>query len=115
MWGLKDAPRAFGMRLSRSLQEIGYPQGVTDRQIWRKFEKNSKPVTGDHCGFHPQMTSLISTHIDDTDVERHLLLTTLKKHYGEGANIETRNFEHTGIKRALGYWHQARGRHAPGR
>eukprot|EP00975_Prorocentrum_lima_P016601 3520426-Prorocentrum_lima.AAC.1 len=22
MWGLKDAPRAFGMRLSRSLQEI---------------------------------------------------------------------------------------------
>eukprot|EP00975_Prorocentrum_lima_P018427 3880873-Prorocentrum_lima.AAC.1 len=45
MWGLKDAPRAFGMRLSRSLQEIRYQQGVHDRQIWRKFEKNSQPVT----------------------------------------------------------------------
>eukprot|EP00975_Prorocentrum_lima_P013255 2815586-Prorocentrum_lima.AAC.1 len=36
MWGLKDAPRAFGMRLSRSLQEIGCQRGLTDRQIWRK-------------------------------------------------------------------------------
>eukprot|EP00975_Prorocentrum_lima_P059803 12539651-Prorocentrum_lima.AAC.1 len=45
MWGLKDAPRAFGIRLSRSHQEIGYQQGVIDRQIWRRFEKNSKPVT----------------------------------------------------------------------
>eukprot|EP00975_Prorocentrum_lima_P062270 12884749-Prorocentrum_lima.AAC.1 len=65
MWGLKDAPRAFGMRLSRSLREIGYQQGVTDRQIWRNFEKGAKPITGSHCGFHPQMSSLIPTHIDD--------------------------------------------------
>eukprot|EP00975_Prorocentrum_lima_P061167 12823108-Prorocentrum_lima.AAC.1 len=35
MWGLKDAPRAFGMRLRRSLQQIGYQQRVIDRQIWR--------------------------------------------------------------------------------
>eukprot|EP00975_Prorocentrum_lima_P033309 6988654-Prorocentrum_lima.AAC.1 len=48
MWGLKDAPRAFGMRLSRSLQEIGYQQGVTDEQIWRTFDKSTKPVTGAH-------------------------------------------------------------------
>eukprot|EP00975_Prorocentrum_lima_P025707 5409025-Prorocentrum_lima.AAC.1 len=34
MWGLKDAPREFGMRLSRSLQDIGYQQGLTDRQTW---------------------------------------------------------------------------------
>eukprot|EP00975_Prorocentrum_lima_P070789 12934114-Prorocentrum_lima.AAC.1 len=27
--GLKDAPRAFGMRLSRSRKEIGHHQGVT--------------------------------------------------------------------------------------
>eukprot|EP00975_Prorocentrum_lima_P054267 11382621-Prorocentrum_lima.AAC.1 len=65
MWGLKDAPRALGTRLSRSLQEIGYLQGVTDRQTWRKFEKNPKPVTGAHCGFHSRMTSFISTHSDD--------------------------------------------------
>eukprot|EP00975_Prorocentrum_lima_P047290 9888239-Prorocentrum_lima.AAC.1 len=39
MWGLKDAPR--GMRLSRSLKEIGDHQGVTDPQIWCKFSQNS--------------------------------------------------------------------------
>eukprot|EP00975_Prorocentrum_lima_P065505 12903850-Prorocentrum_lima.AAC.1 len=50
MCGLKDASRAFGMSLSRSLQEIGYQHGVTDRQIWRQLEKNSKPGTGAHCG-----------------------------------------------------------------
>eukprot|EP00975_Prorocentrum_lima_P035868 7540798-Prorocentrum_lima.AAC.1 len=33
MWGVKDAPRAFGMRPRRSLQEIGYQQGVTDRPV----------------------------------------------------------------------------------
>eukprot|EP00975_Prorocentrum_lima_P027073 5693012-Prorocentrum_lima.AAC.1 len=43
MWGLKDAPRAFIMRLSRSLQEIGDQQGVIDKQVWRKFDKNAKP------------------------------------------------------------------------
>eukprot|EP00975_Prorocentrum_lima_P070411 12931816-Prorocentrum_lima.AAC.1 len=75
MWGPKDAPRAFGVGLSRSLQENRYQQGVIDRQIWRKLEKNSKPVTSAHCGFHPQMASFISTHIDDikggaTDAEK---------------------------------------------
>eukprot|EP00975_Prorocentrum_lima_P060823 12759113-Prorocentrum_lima.AAC.1 len=40
MWGLKEAPRAFSMRLSRSLRGIGYQQGVTDKQIWRKFDKS---------------------------------------------------------------------------
>ena len=38
MWGLKDAPRAFGMRLCRTLRESGYEQGITDPQIWRKFK-----------------------------------------------------------------------------
>eukprot|EP00975_Prorocentrum_lima_P050464 10570162-Prorocentrum_lima.AAC.1 len=64
---------------------------------------NTKPVTDKHCGYSPQLISLISTHIDDikggaTDAERDLLLTTLKKHYGDDAKVETRNFEHTGIK-----------------
>eukprot|EP00975_Prorocentrum_lima_P042907 9010535-Prorocentrum_lima.AAC.1 len=39
------------------------------------------------------MTSKVAT-----DAERNLLLTTLKKHYGEDAKVETRNFEHIGIK-----------------
>eukprot|EP00975_Prorocentrum_lima_P063210 12890208-Prorocentrum_lima.AAC.1 len=58
-----------------------------------------KPVNDDHCGFGPHLVSLISTHTDDikggaTDHERDLLLATLKK----DANVETRNFEHTGIQ-----------------
>eukprot|EP00975_Prorocentrum_lima_P038238 8038465-Prorocentrum_lima.AAC.1 len=61
MWGLKDAPRAFSMRLSRPLQAMGYQQGITNKQIWRKFDKNAKPVTGVHCGFHPQSVSY--THL----------------------------------------------------
>eukprot|EP00975_Prorocentrum_lima_P065237 12902284-Prorocentrum_lima.AAC.1 len=65
MWVLKDAPRAFRMRLSRSLKAIGYQQGITDKQIWQKFDKNKKPVMEDHCGFSPQLVSLISTHIYD--------------------------------------------------
>eukprot|EP00975_Prorocentrum_lima_P026342 5536082-Prorocentrum_lima.AAC.1 len=55
MWGLKDAPRAFGMRLSRFLKEIGYHQGVTDPHIWCKLSQNSGPALGSHCGFHPNL------------------------------------------------------------
>eukprot|EP00975_Prorocentrum_lima_P031205 6551208-Prorocentrum_lima.AAC.1 len=55
MWGLKDAPRAFDMRLSRSLKEIGYHQGVTDPQIWRKFSQSSRPALDSHCGFHQNL------------------------------------------------------------
>eukprot|EP00975_Prorocentrum_lima_P027473 5772710-Prorocentrum_lima.AAC.1 len=62
-----------------------------------------KSVNDDHCDFSPQLVSLISTHIDDInggaiDYERNLLLTTLKKQYGEDAKVETRNFEHVGLK-----------------
>eukprot|EP00975_Prorocentrum_lima_P070063 12929847-Prorocentrum_lima.AAC.1 len=56
------------MRLSRSLKELGYQQGITDKQIWRKFTKQAKPVGNDHCGFSPHLVSLISTHIDDIRV-----------------------------------------------
>eukprot|EP00975_Prorocentrum_lima_P028475 5984986-Prorocentrum_lima.AAC.1 len=51
MWGLKDAPRAFSMRLSRSVKEIGYQQGITDKKIWRKLGKNKKTSSEDHSGF----------------------------------------------------------------
>eukprot|EP00975_Prorocentrum_lima_P063209 12890205-Prorocentrum_lima.AAC.1 len=30
-----------------------------------KVREESKPVTGAHCGFLPQMTRFISTHVDD--------------------------------------------------
>eukprot|EP00975_Prorocentrum_lima_P044146 9256759-Prorocentrum_lima.AAC.1 len=53
------------MRLSRTLEKIGYHQGVTDPQIWRKFSKNSGAAPDNHCGFHPNLASMISTHIED--------------------------------------------------
>ena len=37
MWGLKDAPRAFGMRLKVTLRDC-YVQGIMDPQVWRKFK-----------------------------------------------------------------------------
>eukprot|EP00975_Prorocentrum_lima_P069225 12925103-Prorocentrum_lima.AAC.1 len=65
MRGLRDAPRAFGMRLGRSLKEMGYHQGVTNTQIWRRFSQISGPALDSHCGFHPNLVSMIATHIDD--------------------------------------------------
>ena len=34
--GLKDAPRAFGLKLAETLRGNGYTQGIMDPQIWRK-------------------------------------------------------------------------------
>ena len=55
MWGLKDAPRAFTMRLARTLGSLDYVQGITDRQTWRKFSK-----TGDK-----KLCTILTTHIGD--------------------------------------------------
>eukprot|EP00975_Prorocentrum_lima_P062339 12885083-Prorocentrum_lima.AAC.1 len=73
------------MRLSRSLKEIGYHQGVTDQQIWRKFSRNSRHASDNHCGYHPNLVSMTSTHTDDMkggaiEAEQKKLLATLKKH-----------------------------------
>eukprot|EP00975_Prorocentrum_lima_P011995 2548031-Prorocentrum_lima.AAC.1 len=62
-------------------------------------DKDAQPVTG-------ALISFISTHMDDikggaTDAERNILLTTLKKHPGEDSKVETRKFEHTGMKHEL--------------
>ena len=38
LWGLKDAPRAFGLKLAETLREAGYIQGIIDPQVWRKFK-----------------------------------------------------------------------------
>ena len=64
MWGLKDAPRAFGMRLKVTLTDCGYVQGVMDPQVWRKFKTKvlgvySESVLGEH------LLSMLTTHIDD--------------------------------------------------
>ena len=36
LWGLKDAPRAFGLKLAETLTSIGFTQGTIDPQLWRK-------------------------------------------------------------------------------
>ena len=45
VWGLKDPPRAFGMRLRRTLGARGYEQGITDPQVWRT-PKRADGATG---------------------------------------------------------------------
>ena len=42
LWGLKDAPRAFGLKLAETLREAGYVQGMIDPQVWRKFKPGCK-------------------------------------------------------------------------
>ena len=79
LWGLKDAPRAFGMRLARTLRSLSYVQGITDRQTWRKISN-----TG-----NGKLRTLITTHIDDIkgagpDEDRKELLAALRKDYGDG-------------------------------
>ena len=83
IWGLKDAPRAFGMRLKVTLRECGYVQGIMDPQVWRKFKSEapgvySESVLGEH------LLSMLTTHIDDikgsaTEAECEFVLAALKK------------------------------------
>ena len=37
LWGLKDAPRAFGLKLAETLRSCDFVQGIVDPQAWRKF------------------------------------------------------------------------------
>ena len=46
MWGLTDAPRAFGARLCRTLRECGYAPGITDPRVWRKFRPIADGASG---------------------------------------------------------------------
>ena len=44
LWGLKDAPRAFGLKLAETLRQNGFVQGIIDPQIWRKrTEQKGRP------------------------------------------------------------------------
>jgi Reverse transcriptase (RNA-dependent DNA polymerase). len=42
LWGLKDAPRAFGLKLAETLRNNGYTQGIMDPQIWRNIKGEQK-------------------------------------------------------------------------
>ena len=98
--GLKDAPRAFSMRLSATLRAAGYIQGVMDPQVWRKFRTPDKVVDEvnlDEAMLGAWLIAMITTHIDDTkgsatDEEQELLLKALQKDYGSDAKIEKTSF-----------------------
>ena len=45
LWGLKDTPRAFSLRLQRTLKHLGYVQGIMDPQIWRL---SRRPAVEEH-------------------------------------------------------------------
>ncbi len=110
LWGLKDAPRAFGLRLSQTLSDIGYKPSIVDPQVWRKYvfqrvaDSEHRRVAGaeiDMTG--AKVVSLLSTHIDDikgsaSEKEQTILLNALRKDYGDDVKIEKSPFEHTGIK-----------------
>ena len=65
MWGLKDAPRAFGMRLNVTLRDCGYVQGIMGPQVWRKF-KPKEPGVYSESVLGERLLSMLTTHIDDT-------------------------------------------------
>ena len=75
LWGLKDAPRAFGMKLAETLRSCGFTQGVIDPQIWRKF----KP--GKASGNTSQLASVIKKTDLSTEEEKYTITT---RHPQEG-------------------------------
>ena len=94
MWGLKDAPRAFGLRRDQTLREFGARPTVRDPQLWIKvIDRNGVQV----C------VCELSTHLDDIkggaeEAERKLLIDLLKRDFGDDLKINISVFEFTGVK-----------------
>ena len=89
LWGLKDAPRAFGLRLAKSMKELGLKQTLQDPMTYTK-----------HSG--KQLVCHVSTHIGDLkgaaeEQARAALITVLRRDYGNDVKCQLNNFEHTGI------------------
>ena len=91
MWGLKDAPRAFGMRRDISLREFGSRPTTKDPQLWIK-----------HPNGGSESTCLMCTHIDDIkgaarDEDREQLISILKRDFGDDLKVKLKTFEFTGV------------------
>lgn len=94
MWGLKDAPRAFGLRRDQTLREFGARPTVKDPNMWIKIAQ----ISGS-----PKVVCSFSTHLDDikggaTESEREKLIALLKRDFGNDLKVNLRVFEFTGIK-----------------
>jgi len=94
MWGLKDAPRLFGLRRDMSFRAFGAHKSQRDSNFWVKYHSTS---TG------RKVVALLSTHLDDikggaTESERQKLQEILKKDFGDDLKINIGVFEFTGVK-----------------
>ena len=126
LWGLKDAPRAFSLRLQRTLKQLGYVQGVMDPQIWRLYTRTSDknhsvvkelltredaeettrsnfPEDVDIGITGTNLRCILTTHIDDIkgagdDAAKRDLLQALRRDYGSDVKLEEGTFDHCGIK-----------------
>jgi len=94
MWGLKDAPRAFGLRRDRVFKEFGATPTVRDPNLWYKTIRQN---TTD------KSVCLMSSHIDDIKGsaepnERKQLATILRRYFGDDLKEHVHVFEFTGVK-----------------
>jgi len=94
IWGLKDAPRAFGMRRDQTLRAFGATPTVKDPHLWVKRTTDNNST---------RLECILSTHLDDIkggshDEQRSLLAKTLKATFGDDLKTEIGTFEFTGVK-----------------
>ena len=91
IWGLKDAPRAFGMARDDSLLKAGFKRTTADRHVWANFCAVGKSV----C--------VVTTHVDDvkgraTKGARAELRKRVSHDFGGELNSQEREFERAGIQ-----------------
>ena len=67
MWGLKDAPRAFGMRLRRALRDGGYAQGITVPQARIQFKRAIGATGSGHSASAVGATGSCTGDPEDSD------------------------------------------------
>eukprot|EP00959_Pyramimonas_sp_CCMP1952_P421438 8828952-Pyramimonas_sp.AAC.1 len=91
IWGLKDAPRAFGMARDDYLLRAGLKRTTADQHVWVKFCTAGKLI----C--------VVTTHIDDIKgcaifEARAELRKRLSHDFGGELKKQERVFEHAGIE-----------------
>ena len=89
-WGLKDAPRAFGMQRETAFREFGARPTINDGQLWVKNATTPSPCS----------LAMFSPHLGDvkgsTDIQqRQHLARVLRKYFGDDLKKNTRKFEFT--------------------
>jgi dimeric dUTPase (all-alpha-NTP-PPase superfamily) len=89
VYGLKDAPLLWCLRLFETLRKIGLKQTAHDGCVWAKYDKNNR------------LTLLVSVHVDDTLLTgdpkvMHELHVALEKDFGT-LKKEVNSFKHFGV------------------